>query len=165
MDKYYQDANKMPYSNYADIVDKQDFESIKIIKDDKKVCEICSLVAFDKVNKSIIKHFGYGEKYVKIINKRAKIESLYAEMITTGDKFIQNMIDIQEAELEALTKEDTEIKKQTACELFYDLENILNRNLDADKETVISFMTKRNMAYEQQKKLAEENKKAQKQYK
>ena len=102
LSKYYDDIEDLPVWNWWKIHEEGEF---KYLLKKGKLDEGAKR-AFDKLQSQFIEVFGIDENYAEYLRKKIEIELLKIKVAKTGDRSYEFMIDIIEAEMKGLNKED-----------------------------------------------------------
>jgi hypothetical protein len=93
----------MPIIGWSEIYETENFAPLLKNRTYGKVGRYAPL-AFTKIQDELIDNFGISNDYKNILRKRIKIELLYLHQFKTKDKSNQLLIEIEEAEIEAIKK-------------------------------------------------------------
>lgn len=100
-------------------------------------------IAIDKIQSSLIDHFGVSENYKKIMEQRIRIENKWMKRFVTGDKTLEILIKAEERELELLESEPV---KNDISEALFTLEKIQGVRYPAKETTMYEFFKLCNLA-------------------
>jgi hypothetical protein len=141
--KYYNTIDTLPIFNFSKINETEDlrylviqsdyFELPKITEKDSK--ELINI--WDKINDEILNYVGFSDEYKTMLRIRKSIALMKVEMITTGDKSNETLIELKEKELlDAMPK----IKHELDESIIY-IESVLKIPVDVMKCTVKKYFS------------------------
>jgi|TARA_R110000868_G_scaffold47737_4_gene156086 hypothetical protein len=99
--KHYTSIDDLPQYNWRMISEKNDL-SYMLVDRTKMGNKNILAEAFDKIKDEYVDTFGITENYKKILDLKKDIICLQLEMAATGDRFIENHIDMANMELDNL---------------------------------------------------------------
>lgn len=100
LSKYYLSIEELPLLRWINLYKKHDLTQLSRTG---KICKRVELV-LQGLQDQIIDEFGASEDYIKVHNKKIKLELMYCEQVKTGNKSNQFFIDLLEDEIEELSK-------------------------------------------------------------
>lgn len=103
-DKYYTSIEELPVYNWWKLHEKNDFKQVLKAQSDK-IDERVVKVSKD-LQSEFIAVFGIDENYAQYLRKQIQIELLKIQVLKTGDRSLETMIDILEVELEEVTRKE-----------------------------------------------------------
>jgi len=140
--EYYNNIDTLPIHNWFKLHETNDLRWLSkenIFEYDLKVKEAKELnVAFEAVNAQFIDTFGVSEPYRKILELRYEIIQLKFEMLNTGDRTIQNLINVCEAELAEILNENHKVKHNQVTGY---IEKEMGFVVDETKVSVLKYYT------------------------
>jgi hypothetical protein len=103
--KYFTGIDTLPLYNYSKVSEDNDLRYLLILQDyfelpvisEKEMQQLFEV--WEKINDEIIDFNGINIEYKAILRMQKSIALLKCEMITTGDKSIENIIKLKEIEL------------------------------------------------------------------
>jgi hypothetical protein len=104
LDKYYCSIEELPVYNWWKLHEKNDFKQVlRSSKDDldDRVVELAK-----ELQNEFISTFGVDGNYAQYLRKQIQIELMKINVLKTGDRSLETMIDILEIELEDLTRKE-----------------------------------------------------------
>lgn len=99
--KHYTSIDDLPQYNWRMISEKNDL-SFLLLNKHQKFDKIKMEKVFEQIKDEYIDTFGISENYKKILDLRKDIVCLQIEIAVSGDRFIENHIDIAKIELKKL---------------------------------------------------------------
>ena len=111
-DKYYTSIEDLPVYNWWKLHEKNDFKQVLRTQKDK-IDDRVIQVTKDLQNE-FISTFGIDANYAQYLRKQIQIELMKIQVIKTGDRTLETMIDILEIELEDLTRKEEDKGLNTA---------------------------------------------------
>lgn len=107
--KHYTSIDDLPQYNWRMISEKNDL-SFLLINKHQKFDKVKIGKVFEQIKDEYIDTFGISDNYKKILELRKDITCLQLEMAATGDRFIENSIDIATIELKKLLTTTDNVK-------------------------------------------------------
>lgn len=139
-DKCYRSIDDLPVYNWFKVNTTHDFRYLLLPEVRLKLSidhKIVLLKRWEKIWNQYIKVFGFGEQFLRVLEKKREIALLRIEKAETGDGTIETLIDIAEIELQRIES----VKQQQKD--FYEIKALLDRSLgfsvDIKKVSVMEF--------------------------
>lgn len=133
----YKSIDDLPIYNWNEI--HRTGNLVYLLRERKKLNEFEKVSLgrrWTKIYDEYIKHFGFSETFIKVIEKQMYIAELMIEKAETGDKTINTFIEIERRALEKL-------KEKTGDGDFYEskamMEKQLGFTIDVKKCSVVEF--------------------------
>ena len=104
LDKYYVSIEELPVYNWWKLHEKNDFK--QVLKDKKDEIDDRVVEVVKELQNEFITTFGIDENYAQYLRKQIQIELMKINVLKTGDRSLETMIDILEIELEDLTRKE-----------------------------------------------------------
>jgi DNA polymerase elongation subunit (family B) len=104
LDKYYCSIEELPVSNWWKLHEKNDFK--QVLRDSKDELDDRVIELVKELQNEFISTFGIDENYAQYLRKQIQIELMKINVLKTGDRSLETMIDILEIELEDLTRKE-----------------------------------------------------------
>lgn len=141
--KIYKSIDTLNLYCYSKIIETEDLRYLIIQSDyfelptitDKEYAELFKV--WEKINDEIIDYTGISEEYKSIMRMKKSIALLKVEKITTGDKSIDNIIELKERELKNMYPK----QKQNIDESIILIENITKVPIDIMKCSVKKYFS------------------------
>ena len=141
--KIYKSIDTLNLYCYSKIIETEDLRYLIIQSDyfelptitDKEYSELFKV--WEKINDEIIDYTGISEEYKSIMRMKKSIALLKVEKITTGDKSIDNIIELKELELKNMYPK----QKQNIDESIILIENITKVPIDIMKCSVKKYFS------------------------
>lgn len=133
-DKYFTSIEDLPVYNWWKLHEKNDFKQVlRTQKDkiDKRVVEVVK-----ELQNEFISTFGIDANYAQYLRKQIQIELMKIQVIKTGDRSLETMIDILEIELEDLTRKEEDKGLNTA---IIAVEKWMGFKLDSKKISTFEY--------------------------
>lgn len=112
MDKYYISIEELPVYNWWKLHEKNDFK--QVLRNEKDNIDGRVVEVVKELQNEFIAIFGIDENYAAFLRKQIQIELLKIRVVKTGDRSLENQIDILEIELEELTNREEDKGLNTA---------------------------------------------------
>ena len=130
--KYYNTIDTLPIFNYSKISEFEDLRYLIIQPDyfelpkitEKETAELFK--AWEHINDEIIDYVGISEDYKSILRIKKAIALMKVELITTGDKSLETLIELKQIEL----KNSYPQKKNELDESIIYIESVLKIPID-----------------------------------
>ena len=130
--KYYNTIDTLPIFNYGKISELEDLRYLIIQSDyfelpeitEKETAELFN--AWEHINDEIINYVGISEDYKSILRIKKAIALMKVELITTGDKSLETLIELKQIEL----KNSYPQKKNELDESIIYIESVLKIPVD-----------------------------------
>ena len=141
--KYYNTIDTLPVFNYGKISELEDLRYLIIQSDyfelpkitEKETAELFNV--WENINDEIINYVGISEDYKSILRIKKAIALMKVDMITTGDKSNETLIELKEKELlDAMPK----IKHELDESIIY-IESVLKIPIDVMKCSVKKYFS------------------------
>lgn len=150
--KYYNTIDTLPVFNYGKISELEDLRYLIIQSDyfelpkitEKETAELFNV--WENINDEIINYVGISEDYKSILRIKKAIALMKVDMITTGDKSLETLIELKQLELKNYYPQ----KKNELDESIIYIESALKIPIDVMKCSVkkyfsyIKFISKKN---------------------
>ena len=105
----YDSIHVMPVWNWMEIHEKHDLKYL-LIDPGQTISKEDLANQWERLYAEYIEEFGIHEKYRDYLQKRIHIARMKCDMILTDDFSLQNIIDVEEIELQAMLKDREKIK-------------------------------------------------------
>ena len=141
--KYYNTIDTLPIFNYGKISELEDLRYLIIQSDyfelpkitEKETAELFK--AWENINDEIINYVGISEDYKSILRIKKAIALMKVELITTGDKSLETLIELKQLELKNYYPQ----KKNELDESIIYIESALKIPVDIMKCTVKKYFS------------------------
>lgn len=138
---YYKSIDELPIFNWFKIQSSNDIRWLcKDKPDNLSVRQVGELEGqFNVITGEYIDTFGISEEFRKVLDIRWELGGHKLNLAFTGDRFIQNYIDMCEAELKELTENKDTSNSNTKVKAY--IEEMMHFHLDEKKITVKEYYT------------------------
>lgn len=141
--KYYNTIDTLPIFNYGKISELEDLRYLIIQSDyfelpkitEKETAELFNV--WENINDEIINYVGISEDYKSILRIKKAIALMKVDMITTGDKSLETLIELKQIEL----KNSYPQAKQELDESIIYIESALKIPIDVMKCSVKKYFS------------------------
>ncbi len=141
--KYYNTIDTLPVFNYGKISELEDLRYLIIQSDyfelpkitEKETAELFNV--WENINDEIINYVGISEDYKSILRIKKAIALMKVDMITTGDKSLETLIELKQIEL----KNSYPQAKQELDESIIYIESVLKIPIDVMKCSVKKYFS------------------------
>ena len=141
--KYYNTIDTLPIFNYGKISELEDLRYLIIQSDYFELPKITEketeelFKAWEHINDEIINYVGISEDYKSILRIKKAIALMKVELITTGDKSLETLIELKQLELKNYYPQ----KKNELDESIIYIESALKIPVDIMKCTVKKYFS------------------------
>lgn len=141
--KYYNTIDTLPIFNYGKISELEDLRYLIIQSDYFELPKITEketeelFKAWEHINDEIINYVGISEDYKSILRIKKAIALMKVELITTGDKSLETLIELKQIEL----KNSYPQAKQELDESIIYIESALKIPIDVMKCSVKKYFS------------------------
>ena len=141
--KYYNTIDTLPIFNYGKISELEDLRYLIIQPDYFELPKITEketeelFKAWEHINDEIINYVGISEDYKTILRIKKAIALMKVELITTGDKSLETLIELKQLELKNYYPQ----KKNELDESIIYIESILKIPVDVMKCSVKKYFS------------------------